>query len=185
MRINRNGNPFAILALCLFPPKKGVKLSGKKKERRASGCGVCKGGTSVGGNWVIALTQFAAAAAATETKTERWNWQRGAERELRQVTLSAALKVAKEKPWDVLPPKHTYVCVCFVYVCMYVHVFALYCNQAQFALIAALKATRDTPLPCSSPHIPFPSALTTTSTYQCVLLLARVQSIFVKSSQTD
>lgn len=75
MRINRNGNPFAILALCLFPPKKGVKLSGKKKERRGvvsgDGCGVCKGGSSVGGNWVIALTQFAAAAAATETKTER------------------------------------------------------------------------------------------------------------------
>lgn len=70
MGINRNGNPFAILALCLFPPKKGVKLSGKKKERRGMVVG-CKGGSSVGGNWVIALTQFAAAAAATETKTER------------------------------------------------------------------------------------------------------------------
>lgn len=72
MRINRNGNPFAILALCLFPPKKGVKLSGNKKERRGVVVGCARGGSSVGGNWVIALTQFAAAAAAaTKTKTER------------------------------------------------------------------------------------------------------------------
>lgn len=57
---------------------------------------------------------------------------------------------------------------------MYVHVFAFYCKQAQYALIAALKATRD------MPTSPLTSALalslhcttTTTSTYQCVCAAA-------------